>query len=145
MSIAAGASSVGSALGGGAAAGGAAAGLNPYMMAAQFGIGALSAAFAPKFKLKEDSTIEDAKAYASERANKIPLIGGLFGGLAEKIAERKWQPVFDNREAKEFQQQRFQADTAKMDSLLQQRMDRLKDIDLFKDYANKENARPWQI
>lgn len=117
---------------------------NPYLMAAQAGVQTLGAILQPKFQLQDNSTLEDAKAYAAERAGQIPVLGSLFSGLAQKIAERKWSPVFENREAKQNSIADYQKSAMKMDSLIQQRMDRLQEIPLLAQAREGEVGKSWQ-
>lgn len=127
----------GAAGGAGSAAGGAGAGV-PWMMLAELGIGGISAAM-NKFQLQDDSTIEDVKAHAAERAGQIPILGQLFSGLAQKVAERKWQPIFDNRDIKQEQMGDFQKSIDKMNTMLASQREKLQQVDMFKKSDIGEN------
>lgn len=124
--------------------GGGLAGATPWGMIAEVGLGALGAAAQGKFQLKDDSTLDDAKAYAKQRAESIPLLGSLFSGLAQKVAEKKWGGVFENRDIKREQISDLQKSEGKMQTLMQQRMERLQDIPLLAGIRNSEIGNSWE-
>ena len=122
--------------------GGSAASGFPWMMAADMGIGLLGAAIQPKFKLQDNSTIEDVKAHAAQRAGQIPMLGKLLAPLAAKITERKWQPVFDNRQIKQEQISDLGKETDKMNMLLNQRRQQIQDTNMF---AKSDIGENWKM